>query len=123
MTPEAPGGGRHTLLTRRDFLKAGAALGAAGAVGRAALHPGQARLIDAALASSSGVFDPAAVKHIVVLMQENRSFDHYFGALAGVHGFRDPYAGRYPGSTPTPFQPPRSPACTTRRFPPCPPRR
>src|SRR5581483_8100720 len=104
MTPEVTGGRRHTLLTRRQFLKAGAALGAAGAVGRAALRPGQARLIDAALATSSGAFDPAAVKHVVVLMQENRSFDHYFGALAGVHGFRDPYAGRYPGSTPTPFQ-------------------
>ena len=30
------------------------------------------------------------VEHIVVLMQENRSFDHYFGALNGVRGFGDP---------------------------------
>ncbi|MBV8296205.1 MAG: twin-arginine translocation signal domain-containing protein, partial [Acidimicrobiia bacterium] len=101
---------RRSFLTRRDFLKAGAALGAAGAVGRAALSSSQAlssnhaRLLDAALASSSGSFDPGAVKHVVVLMQENRSFDHYFGTLAGVHGFTDPYAGRYPGSGPTPFQ-------------------
>ena len=29
------------------------------------------------------------VGHIVVLMQENRSFDHYFGSLAGVRGFAD----------------------------------
>ena len=29
------------------------------------------------------------VKHIVILMQENRSFDHYFGAMRGVRGFRD----------------------------------
>ncbi|MGC4092868.1 MAG: phospholipase C, phosphocholine-specific [Polyangiaceae bacterium] len=29
------------------------------------------------------------VEHIVVLMQENRSFDHYFGTLAGVRGFGD----------------------------------
>lgn len=29
------------------------------------------------------------VKHIVILMQENRSFDHYFGALKGVRGFGD----------------------------------
>ncbi|BBA32466.1 phospholipase C, phosphocholine-specific [Methylocaldum marinum] len=29
------------------------------------------------------------VKHIVILMQENRSFDHYFGALRGVRGFGD----------------------------------
>ena len=30
------------------------------------------------------------VEHIVVLMQENRSFDHYFGTLRGVRGFNDP---------------------------------
>src|SRR5581483_4628687 len=32
------------------------------------------------------------VEHIVVLMQENRSFDHYFGTLRGVRGFNDPRA-------------------------------
>jgi phospholipase C len=31
------------------------------------------------------------IEHIVVLMQENRSFDHYFGALRGVRGFGDPH--------------------------------
>ncbi|MER6677375.1 phospholipase C, phosphocholine-specific [Streptomyces sp. NPDC000983] len=31
------------------------------------------------------------VEHIVVLMQENRSFDHYFGRLRGVRGFGDPH--------------------------------
>ena len=34
----------------------------------------------------------SAVRHVVVLMQENRSFDHYFGTLAGVRGFDDPAA-------------------------------
>ncbi len=29
------------------------------------------------------------VKHVVILMQENRSFDHYFGTLKGVRGFGD----------------------------------
>jgi len=33
---------------------------------------------------------PAEIKHVVVLMQENRSFDHYFGAMPGVRGFADP---------------------------------
>ena len=32
------------------------------------------------------------VEHIVFLMQENRSFDHYFGTLQGVRGFGDPRA-------------------------------
>ena len=30
------------------------------------------------------------VKHIVLFMQENRAFDHYFGTMAGVRGFKDP---------------------------------
>src|SRR5262249_58516981 len=29
------------------------------------------------------------VEHVVILMQENRSFDHYFGTLNGVRGFGD----------------------------------
>jgi phospholipase C len=29
------------------------------------------------------------VEHVVILMQENRSFDHYFGTLQGVRGFAD----------------------------------
>jgi phospholipase C len=32
------------------------------------------------------------IKHIVVLMQENRSFDHYFGVMPGVRGYGDPTA-------------------------------
>ena len=32
----------------------------------------------------------ADVEHIVILMQENRSFDHYFGTMRGVRGFADP---------------------------------
>ncbi|MBO9659882.1 MAG: twin-arginine translocation signal domain-containing protein, partial [Chitinophagaceae bacterium] len=31
-------------------------------------------------------------EHVVVLMQENRSFDHCYGALQGVRGFNDPRA-------------------------------
>jgi phospholipase C len=38
----------------------------------------------------------ADVEHIVILMQENRSFDHYFGTMKGVRGFADPRAVRLP---------------------------
>src|SRR4029450_10675820 len=38
----------------------------------------------------------ADVEHIVILMQENRSFDHYFGTLRGVRGFADPRAVTLP---------------------------
>ena len=34
------------------------------------------------------------VEHIVILMQENRPFDHHFGTLRGVRGFSDPRAVR-----------------------------
>jgi phospholipase C len=51
----------------------------------------QARLIDeataAAPASGASLSD---IQHVVILMQENRSFDHYFGTLSGVRGFSDP---------------------------------
>ena len=40
------------------------------------------------------------VDHIVVLMQENRSFDHYFGTLRGVRGFGDPTAVSLPDGRP-----------------------
>ena len=38
------------------------------------------------------------VQHVVILMQENRSFDHYFGTLRGVRGFGD----RFPIPVPVP---------------------
>jgi phospholipase C len=37
-------------------------------------------------------FSPKEIKHVVLLMQENRSFDHYFGTMPGVRGFADPTA-------------------------------
>jgi phospholipase C len=36
------------------------------------------------------------VEHVVFMMQENRSFDHYFGSLRGVRGFGDPRAVKLP---------------------------
>ncbi|MFI2347692.1 phosphocholine-specific phospholipase C [Streptomyces sp. NPDC019443] len=70
-------------LNRRRFLQiAGATAGFAAlssSIDRAAAIPASRR---------SGTIKD--VEHIVVLMQENRSFDHYFGALRGVRGFGDP---------------------------------
>jgi phospholipase C len=45
------------------------------------------------------------IKHIVLLMQENRSFDHYFGTMAGVRGFDDPNALRLPNGNSVFHQP------------------
>ncbi|HEY4267954.1 MAG TPA: alkaline phosphatase family protein [Galbitalea sp.] len=41
----------------------------------------------------------ADLKHVVILMQENRSFDHYFGQLPGVRGFNDKQALNFQDGT------------------------
>src|SRR6266581_9642171 len=40
-----------------------------------------------AIQGSTGTI--ADVQHVVIFIQENRSFDEYFGSLKGVHGFSD----------------------------------
>ena len=45
------------------------------------------------------------VEHIVVLMQENRSFDHYLGTLSGVRGFSDPRVPNLASGKPVWYQP------------------
>ncbi len=45
------------------------------------------------------------VEHVVILMQENRSFDHYFGTLRGVRGFSDPRPLLFPDGRPVWYQP------------------
>ncbi len=34
--------------------------------------------------------DLGAIEHVVFLMHENRSFDHYYGTYPGVRGYRRP---------------------------------
>jgi phospholipase C len=42
------------------------------------------------------------MEHVVLFMQENRPFDHYFGVLKGVRGFNDRAAPNLPSGR-TPF--------------------
>jgi phospholipase C len=63
---------------------------AARSTGRARPTAAQARLVDDALAAASSPAQLSDIKHVVILMQENRSFDSYFGTLSGVRGFSDP---------------------------------
>ncbi len=75
-------------FSRRELLKAGAAAGAAevfasvmpGCGGHGILSPGS---------GSSSCAKITDIDHVVILIQENRSFDHYFGSYRGVHGFND----------------------------------
>jgi len=69
-------------IDRRGFLSL------AGGTMAAALIPASIR--DAlAIPASSARKSIEDVQHVVILMQENRSFDHYFGTLPGVRGFGD----------------------------------
>jgi phospholipase C len=76
------------LITRRRLLGSAARLAAAAAA--AAVLPPNVRRVLAQEPARRGSFKD--IKHVVLLMQENRSFDHYFGTLAGVRGFDDPRA-------------------------------
>jgi phospholipase C len=81
-------------LSRREFL------GLSAAVAGVAATPNLPSAIRSALAMSPRAQSASAIRHVVVLMQENRSFDHYFGTLPGVRGFSDRAALRRPdGST------------------------
>jgi phospholipase C len=83
-----------TPLSRRSLLKGAAGAGAGAAL--AAYLPSSVRKAIAGAAAHPSRFDLSQVKHVVLLMQENRSFDHYFGTLSGVRGFGDPRALRLP---------------------------
>jgi phospholipase C len=76
-------------LTRRRLLtSAGAAATAAFAA--EFLPPNIQRAL--ATGPKHGTGRLSDIKHVVIAMQENRSFDHYFGTLPGVRGFSDPTA-------------------------------
>ncbi|HXR45660.1 MAG TPA: alkaline phosphatase family protein [Pseudolysinimonas sp.] len=86
-------------LSRRGMLKALGLLGGSVVLGAGAA--GSWSATDAAAATPAALPDGFAgditdIKHVVVLMQENRSFDHYYGALPGVRGFGDKQALRFP---------------------------
>ncbi|MCC7068670.1 MAG: phospholipase C, phosphocholine-specific [Burkholderiales bacterium] len=76
-----------TSLTRRRFLSGSAALAAMTAL--ELMPPNLRRTLAAGVPKRGSLRD---IKHVVLLMQENRSFDHYFGTLSGVRGFGDPDA-------------------------------
>ena len=68
-------------VTRRRLLSSAAA-GAGGVLASSLLPPALAK----AAAEGPRRGNLRDVKHVVIHMQENRSFDHYFGTLAGVRG-------------------------------------
>ncbi|MDL4772083.1 phosphocholine-specific phospholipase C [Actinomadura xylanilytica] len=86
--------------SRRSLLASGAAV-AGGAAAASLLPPS----VHAALARPLPPGGLGAIEHVVFLMQENRSFDHYFGTLRGVRGFADRNAVELPDGHPVFEQP------------------
>jgi phospholipase C len=86
-------------VTRRRFL-AGAGL-VSGTAAFAGLTSSTRAALAAVAPAGSTLRD---IEHFVILCQENRSFDHYFGTLAGVAGFSDPAVKPDPVTGRTVFQ-------------------
>jgi phospholipase C len=92
-------------ITRRRALRD---IGAA-TLGASAVGGGFAELVARASAAAPKLGTLKDIEHVIIFIQENRSFDHYFGTLSGVRGFDDK-KGRSSftqkaanGSTQTPF--------------------
>ncbi|MGB8878380.1 MAG: phospholipase C, phosphocholine-specific [Solirubrobacteraceae bacterium] len=80
-------------VSRRRFLQL-----AGGSVAATMLSDSIARAL--AIPANRATRSLKDIEHIVVLMQENRSFDHYFGVLRGVRGFGDPHPVTLPSGRP-----------------------
>ena len=77
-------------FSRRQVLAGGIGGAALALGGLGSLRSAGAETVRRAATVKPAGADLGAVKHVVYLMQENRSFDHYFGMLGGVKGFSDP---------------------------------
>ncbi|MDE8651009.1 phosphocholine-specific phospholipase C [Novosphingobium album (ex Liu et al. 2023)] len=75
-----------TMQDRRSFIRT--MMATAGAA--AALTPAIARALEIPADRRTGTLHDVA--HVVILTQENRSFDHYFGTMRGVRGYGDRFA-------------------------------
>src|SRR5260370_24149281 len=73
-----------STITRRELIQGGTAVGAAGLA--PALLPDCLRRLLAAPVQCAKLTD---IEHVVIFIQENRSFDHYFGSYRGVRRFAD----------------------------------
>lgn len=86
---------------RREFLRIMGVSAAAGAAANTFPSAIAEALQTPAANETSTIRD---VKHVVILMQENRSFDHYFGTLRGVRGFGDRHTVPMESGKPVWFQ-------------------
>jgi phospholipase C len=71
-----------TNINRRTFLR-----GAAGAAALASFPLSIQRALAIPANNATGTIRD--IEHVIILMQENRAFDHYHGTLPGVRGYSD----------------------------------
>ncbi|PSH60380.1 phospholipase C, phosphocholine-specific [Phyllobacterium endophyticum] len=100
------------IMDRREFIKM---LGLAGT--SASAFAACSSYMQEALAQSTVIDDLLSaaahcklgslkdIEHVIFLMQENRSFDHYYGTMRGVRGFGDPRPLRLRNGNPVFTQP------------------
>ncbi|WP_444309062.1 alkaline phosphatase family protein, partial [Mycobacterium marinum] len=72
-------------MSRREFMAKATGVGAGGF-----LTDWAAPVIEKAYAAGPCSGHLTDIEHIVLCLQENRSFDHYFGSLSSVDGFDTP---------------------------------
>ncbi|MGV3614071.1 MAG: phosphocholine-specific phospholipase C [Fimbriimonas sp.] len=84
------------METRREFLRKAAVLSGTAFVW-GSIPEAIARAVAIDPEAGSTYLD---AEHVVILMQENRSFDHSYGALQGVRGYNDPRAHVLPNGNP-----------------------
>src|SRR5713226_7738350 len=75
-------------FSRRELLKLGAATAAAELASFSLHGCGRGSVTSPPVPSACSKLTD--IEHVVILIQENRSFDHYFGSYRGVRGFSDP---------------------------------
>jgi len=83
-----PRASSESIFDRRHFLSGGLALGGGVLAAGSPLST-----VARAQRTTPAGSDLGAVEHVVFVMQENRSFDHYFGSYKGTRGFDDHAAG------------------------------
>jgi phospholipase C len=76
-------------LNRRTFIAAALAAGGSGLLAAMGAGGAGAATIRAASRVKAAGSDLGAIEHVIFFMQENRSFDHYYGTYKGVRGFDD----------------------------------
>jgi phospholipase C len=77
------------VISRRQLLAAGAATGVGVIAAGCATGSASSTTVTRAAQTAPAGSDLGAVEHVIFLMMENRSFDHYYGTYPGVRGFDD----------------------------------